>query len=67
MVNINISNAYTFIKTWMNGRRLMLNTGKTECLLISSNTRYKIHDDITSVTIDGDCIEMKSVVKNLGA
>ena len=56
-----VNNVYTCIKTLMNSRRLMLNTGKTECLLISSNTRYKIHDDITSVTIDGECIEMKNL------
>ena len=54
------------VKTWMNNRRLMLNAGKIDCLLISSNTRYIILDDITSVPINGECIEMKNVVRNLG-
>ena len=56
-----VNNVCTSINTWMNSTRMMLNTGNTECLLISSNTRYKIHDDITSVTIDGECIEMKNL------
>ena len=54
------------IKKWMSSRKLKLNMEKTECMLIGSNSRLVELSEFSSLIVDGNSLDFKSPVRNLG-
>ena len=62
----NIDNILKDIKEWMNNKKLKLNEGKTEVLLIGAKQNVQVYNDVNSVLIGNNRFELKDSVKDLG-
>ena len=63
---IRVNLIYQKIKTWMSGRRLKLNSDKTECMLIGSRINLQKFHNIESLQIDNNVILFSPKLKRLG-
>ena len=61
-----IYNILSDIKEWMNKKKLKLNEGKTEVLLIGTKRNVQNFNDMDTMQIGDNRIELKDSVKDLG-
>lgn len=54
------------IKIWMRERKLKLNEGKTEIILVSGNLRSNVADDFGNIDVGSSILTPVDAVKNLG-
>ena len=54
------------VKLWMNNKKLKLNEGKTECMMIGTRQALEKFNNFQKIYINNKEIEMAKTVKNLG-
>ena len=57
---------YVAIKKWMNSRKLKLNAGKTEIMIVGSSARVRLLNNFTEMIVDGSVVVFSEQVKSLG-
>ena len=61
-----LSNTFSYILSWMNSNKLLLNPSKTEFLLIGTKQQRLKFSQITTLSLGNDIIPVSSSARNLG-